>query len=866
MNMMNKRALTILLTIIIIVVSLTTCKKPVVETTGNISGKVIDKNTAQPIPSAEVKITGYNETKFSGSDGTFQFLDKEPKEYQISVIKENYVQETKSISVIAGQTANLDFALAPFNANISITTPLSGTKWNINSNQTITWSDNISENVKIELYKGQNPNLTISNSTPSNGSFAWSIPSTVLAGNDYKIRITSTSNSNIFGESAIFNISDLPKVKVLVPLSTTVWRTGSTQTIEWTDNIDENVNIELYKGTVLQQTIITNTESDGIYLWNLPTNLIEGLDYRIKVVSSLSSTIYAESDYFSIGKGPYIEVTPAQQIVNSSGGNTTFEIKSNVTWNALSDQSWCIISNLSGTGNSTLTVVCQKNINLTSRTSQIIISGSGVANQTIKVIQDGLIPALAITPTNYDVSKEGGSKVFTITSNIDWQVVSSQSWCTLNVSNGSSNGSVIATFNPNTTIGIRSAIITLKGIGVSDVTVTINQEGIVPFLAISPSNFDVTKEGGSKIFSITSNIDWQVSTNQSWCSLNPNNGNSNGTVIASIDPNTNVGYRTALITIKGVGVTAQTVTINQSGTEPPTLSITPSEQNVTNVAGSTTFTIISNVNWVATIDQLWCKITNPTGTGNNTITITYEGNTTNSQRIATLTITGSGLTAKTVKITQQSAIPSNGLVAYYPFNGNAKDESGNGNNGTVVGATLTTDRKGKANSAYGFNGIDNIIIIEDNDLLKPAKITLCAWVKTTEIKQFGRIIDKLQWSKNTGYCLNLETSNNTYSFGVFSSNSTYYNNKSQSIINQNEWSFLVATYENNISKIYINSKLDNILYNVPFMQHSSRYLGIGNGFDTFDDKNGLPYKGIIDDVRIYNRALSEIEILQLYNE
>ena len=45
-----------------------------------------------------------------------------------------------------------------------------------------------------------------------------------------------------------------------------------------------------------------------------------------------------------------------------------------------------------------------------------------------------------------------------------------------------------------------------------------------------------------------------------------------------------------------------------------------------------------------------------------------------------------------------------GLVAYYPFNGNANDESGNGNNGTVNGATLTTDRFGNTNKAYSFNG------------------------------------------------------------------------------------------------------------------------------------------------------------------
>ena len=55
-------------------------------------------------------------------------------------------------------------------------------------------------------------------------------------------------------------------------------------------------------------------------------------------------------------------------------------------------------------------------------------------------------------------------------------------------------------------------------------------------------------------------------------------------------------------------------------------------------------------------------------------------------------------------LTVIAQIPTSGLVAYYPFNGNANDNSGNGNNGIVTNATLTTDRFGNANSAYNFNG------------------------------------------------------------------------------------------------------------------------------------------------------------------
>ena len=61
-------------------------------------------------------------------------------------------------------------------------------------------------------------------------------------------------------------------------------------------------------------------------------------------------------------------------------------------------------------------------------------------------------------------------------------------------------------------------------------------------------------------------------------------------------------------------------------------------------------------------------------------------------------------------------VPTSGLVGWWPFNGNANDESGNGNNGTVNGATLTTDRLGNVNAAYSFDGIDDFISGNSNNL------------------------------------------------------------------------------------------------------------------------------------------------------
>src|SRR5215469_4321208 len=73
---------------------------------------------------------------------------------------------------------------------------------------------------------------------------------------------------------------------------------------------------------------------------------------------------------------------------------------------------------------------------------------------------------------------------------------------------------------------------------------------------------------------------------------------------------------------------------------------------------------------------------------------------------------------------------SKGLMAYYPFSGNAKDASGNGNNPIFNNATLTTDVYGNANSAYYFNGIDNYMEIPNSASLNMGNtISICAWVK-----------------------------------------------------------------------------------------------------------------------------------------
>jgi formylglycine-generating enzyme required for sulfatase activity len=215
---------------------------------------------------------------------------------------------------------------------------------------------------------------------------------------------------------------------------------------------------------------------------------------------------------------------------------------------------------------------------------------------------------------------------------------------------------------------------------------------------------------------------------------------------------------------------------------------------------------------------------------------------------------------------------NNGLVAYYPFNGNANDMSGNGNNGTVCGATLTTDRFGNPNSAYYFNGVDSYIDIPDNSSLNPQEISISAWVNTNDISQMTA-------SHNHHIIVNKE---NQYEMAMFGQNFQQTQMGDIGYAFNSDWTWYGANYfpqihyffhvviiydQNRIGKIYVNgTKTSEHQYNSNIVEQAS-CLRIGaRGCGTGYSAPEAFFNGIIDDVRIYNRALTDAEIQQLASQ
>jgi hypothetical protein len=223
-----------------------------------------------------------------------------------------------------------------------------------------------------------------------------------------------------------------------------------------------------------------------------------------------------------------------------------------------------------------------------------------------------------------------------------------------------------------------------------------------------------------------------------------------------------------------------------------------------------------------------------------------------------------------------SYVPTNGLVGYWPFNGNANDESGNGNNGTVNGASLTSDRFGTANNAYSFNSSSSNFI----QFNTPANnnVTICGWYKCpTPNKYYPRLFYYGSSSSQNAPTTFLSAGIMGPEPSWLSNNFTgrFYNetNVSNSAVNQNlitsdnNWHhFVVSINSNAIITTYIDGQLamTNSLNNTVNITNGQLFVG-RDPIDNYGGATQGRFNGLIDDIGLFNRSLTQQEITDMYN-
>jgi len=229
-----------------------------------------------------------------------------------------------------------------------------------------------------------------------------------------------------------------------------------------------------------------------------------------------------------------------------------------------------------------------------------------------------------------------------------------------------------------------------------------------------------------------------------------------------------------------------------------------------------------------------------------------------------VTLATLGLTTSTMAQNLPNYVPSNGLVGWWPFNGNANDESGNNNNGTVNGALLTDDRFGVTNSAFLFNYLQTNNIDFGNLISNFGSndFTVSLWF--TISSQPGYLItkryDEICSANNNWWVLSHA------GFEICQGNSGYETVISNNYnYGSNTWNLISIVKNINQINLYING----ILINTTNLNGS---YNINNSANMLVGMNNAPisgnvakHDGKIDDIGIWNRVLTEQEITDLYN-
>jgi hypothetical protein len=210
-------------------------------------------------------------------------------------------------------------------------------------------------------------------------------------------------------------------------------------------------------------------------------------------------------------------------------------------------------------------------------------------------------------------------------------------------------------------------------------------------------------------------------------------------------------------------------------------------------------------------------------------------------------------------------IPS-GLIACYPFNGNANDLSGNNHNGTVMGPVLTSDRFGNVNSAYQYDGINDFIDLGlFADFTESNNFTISAWIQPNQVlpqtilmlqpDDFNDRLNAMAYYSHNGVSSTFWDFGNCTMGGRLSEVGTIFSNT---------WQHFVFTVDQNAGmKVYKNGNLVNVLLTSSQVVDRNRNLQIGGAVDWV----GAPFyfEGKIDDMSLYDREITAAEVLILYN-
>jgi hypothetical protein len=314
---------------------------------------------------------------------------------------------------------------------------------------------------------------------------------------------------------------------------------------------------------------------------------------------------------------PTISVSPGYNTINRSAQTIVLTVTTTEAWTITNGNSWIHFASLSGSGNAT--------INMDIDSSSIDRNGSVTfaitgASSGVTVYQQQIDIELAVTPETLGFVYFGESKSFDIVTTGTWSAASSQSWCTIDDSDGTGNQTINVTCGA--ALVARTAIITVTN-GIYNRYIQIVQDGEPNYISVSPQGANFGNDGGNININVSSNVNWTCSATDSWITLDRISGVGNGVINISVGSVSASRDSSVIITD---GTIVRTVIVGQTYTAPvPTISVTPGYNNVGMGANTISLTITTTEAWTISNPLSWVHFPGGTsGSGNATITMEID--------------------------------------------------------------------------------------------------------------------------------------------------------------------------------------------------------------------------------------------------
>jgi hypothetical protein len=509
-------------------------------------------------------------------------------------------------------------------------------------------------------------------------------------------------------------------------------------------------------------------------------------------------------------------------------------------------------------------------------------------------------PALSVSPSTLSFSAtQGGSspvaKTLSVTNagggTMNWTASESASWLSVSPTSGTNNATVTVT--PSITglaAGTYTTDVTVAAAGVAGspktipVTLTVDPP-TPPALSVTPSSlsFSATQGGSSpaaKTLSVANtgggSMDWTASESATWLSVSPGSGTNAGTV--TVTPSITglaAGTYTTDVTVTAAGASGSPktipVTLTVDPPAPPALAVTPTTLafSATQGGASPAAKTVSVTNGgsgtldvTASDDAAWLTVTPASASAPATLTVTpsitgLASGTYTATVTVTATTAGATGSPKTIAVTLTvSAAPTN-LIGAWGFdeaNGTTTaDASGQNNTGTLNGPTR--DAAGRFGGALSFDGVNDWVTVADANVLDlTTGMTIEAWVRPTAIGALWRSVVLKEQPNNLIYALYAGDGVGRPAMDVFTTADIGFSGTTATPLNA--WTHLAATYDGTTQRLYVNGTQVATRATTGSIRASTGALRIG-GNSSWNDEW---FAGLIDEVRLYNRALSATEI------